>query len=131
MNMLSTTMTDNIASHARGFRDDDARWEAVCRRDPTADSAFFYSVRTTGVYCRPSCAARLPRRENVGFHETRADAERAGFRPCKRCRPDGPTATVSQTGGRTGETRSGALCIERIAALDWARLFEELDVHGC
>src|SRR5262249_42903185 len=70
------------------FSSDDARWDAVARRDRAADGAFFYSVRTTGVYCRPSCAARLARRENVAFHESRADAEQAGFRPCKRCRPD-------------------------------------------
>ncbi|MEA2972761.1 MAG: AraC family transcriptional regulator, partial [Actinomycetota bacterium] len=49
---------------------------------------FYYSVRTTGVYCRTSCAARRPRRENVAFHATTADAEQAGFRPCRRCRPD-------------------------------------------
>src|SRR5258707_6775642 len=61
------------------------------RRDRAADGTFFYSVRTTGVFCRPSCAARLPRRENVAFHKTCADAERAGFRPCKRCRPNEPT----------------------------------------
>ena len=71
-----------------GFLSNDARWEAVRRRDPAADGAFYYSVRTTGVYCRPSCAARLARRENVDFHLTCADAERAGFRPCKRCRPN-------------------------------------------
>jgi AraC family transcriptional regulator of adaptative response/methylated-DNA-[protein]-cysteine methyltransferase len=68
--------------------DDDQRWEAVQHRDRSADGRFFYAVVTTGVYCRPSCAARLPRRENVRFHTTRAAAERAGFRPCKRCRPD-------------------------------------------
>jgi AraC family transcriptional regulator of adaptative response/methylated-DNA-[protein]-cysteine methyltransferase len=68
--------------------DDDQRWEAVQHRDRSADGKFFYAVVTTGVYCRPSCAARLPRRENVRFHATRAAAERAGFRPCKRCRPD-------------------------------------------
>src|SRR6478609_9532061 len=67
---------------------DDARWNAVQRRDHAADGTFVYSVRTTGVYCRPSCAARLPRRENVAFHLTCAEAERAGFRPCKRCRPN-------------------------------------------
>jgi AraC family transcriptional regulator of adaptative response/methylated-DNA-[protein]-cysteine methyltransferase len=50
---------------------DDARWSAVRRRDRAADGTFVYSVRTTGVYCRPSCAARLPRRENVAFHELR------------------------------------------------------------
>ncbi len=65
------------------------RWAAVVRRDPAADTVFYYSVRTTGVYCRPSCAARRPRRENVLFHPTGAAAEAAGFRPCKRCRPSG------------------------------------------
>ncbi|HLH90372.1 MAG TPA: bifunctional DNA-binding transcriptional regulator/O6-methylguanine-DNA methyltransferase Ada [Xanthobacteraceae bacterium] len=73
-----------------GYATDAARWEAVQRRDPAADGAFFYSVRTTGVYCRPSCAARLARRENVAFHASPAAAEKAGFRPCKRCRPNEP-----------------------------------------
>jgi AraC family transcriptional regulator of adaptative response/methylated-DNA-[protein]-cysteine methyltransferase len=70
------------------FSNDDQRWQAVMRRDPAADGEFYYSVRTTGVYCRPSCAARLARRENVRFHMTCAEAEHAGFRPCKRCRPN-------------------------------------------
>src|SRR5215467_790948 len=69
------------------FASDDARWEAVVRRDHAADDVFYYSVQTTGVYCRPSCAARLARREHVRFHATCAEAEQAGFRPCKRCRP--------------------------------------------
>jgi AraC family transcriptional regulator of adaptative response/methylated-DNA-[protein]-cysteine methyltransferase len=79
-----------MATHRsrRPFSSDGERWEALVRRDHGADGAFFYSVQTTGVYCRPSCAARLPRRENVKFHATCADAERAGFRPCKRCRPN-------------------------------------------
>ncbi|MDA8232738.1 MAG: bifunctional DNA-binding transcriptional regulator/O6-methylguanine-DNA methyltransferase Ada [Magnetospirillum sp.] len=68
----------------------DPRWRAVVARDSAFDDAFVYSVATTGVYCRPSCAARRAKPENVQFHETRADAERAGFRPCKRCRPDLP-----------------------------------------
>jgi AraC family transcriptional regulator, regulatory protein of adaptative response / methylated-DNA-[protein]-cysteine methyltransferase len=68
----------------------DPRWPAVLARDPAADGTFFYSVKTTGVYCRPSCAARPARPENVAFHVTTADAERAGFRPCKRCKPDQP-----------------------------------------
>src|SRR6266404_3225074 len=63
-------------------------WAALTSRDARADGGFFYSVRTTGVYCRPNCASRLPRRENVAFYETTAEAERAGFRPCKRCRPN-------------------------------------------
>lgn len=69
----------------------DPRWAAVLARDPAADGKFFYSVRTTGVYCRPSCGARPARPENVQFHATREDAERAGFRPCKRCKPDQPS----------------------------------------
>lgn len=68
--------------------ENDARWAAVVARDPQADGQFYYSVKTTGVYCRPSCAARLPRPENVRLHVTREEAETAGFRPCKRCRPD-------------------------------------------
>src|SRR5437867_10144600 len=64
------------------------RWAGVQRRDRDADGAFYDSVRTTGVSCRPSCAARLARRENVRFHASCAEAEGAGFRPCKRCRPN-------------------------------------------
>lgn len=67
---------------------DDPRWTAVIARDAKADGQFYYSVKTTGVYCRPSCSARAARPENVQFHETREDAENAGFRPCKRCKPD-------------------------------------------
>jgi len=59
--------------------------------DPAADGKFYYSVKTTGIYCRPSCAARLPRPENVQFHGTCAEAEQAGFRPCKRCKPNQPS----------------------------------------
>lgn len=72
------------------FPSDDDRWAALMRRDRNADGAFYFSVQTTGVYCRPSCPARLARRENVRFHSTSEEALRAGFRPCKRCRPDAP-----------------------------------------
>jgi AraC family transcriptional regulator of adaptative response/methylated-DNA-[protein]-cysteine methyltransferase len=68
----------------------DPRWFAVMARDARMDGSFVYSVRTTGVYCRPSCAARLANPRNVRFHATPAEAEAAGFRPCKRCRPDAP-----------------------------------------
>ena len=70
---------------------DEARWAAVIARDAAFDGRFFYSVETTGVYCRPSCAARHPNRANVRFHDTAEDAERAGFRPCKRCKPGEPS----------------------------------------
>ena len=69
-------------------------WAAVVARERAADGAFYYSVRTTGVYCLPSCASRQARRENVEFHWSCADAERAGFRPCKRCKPDGAGLAV-------------------------------------
>jgi len=66
----------------------DPRWEKVMARDRAADGQFVYAVRTTGVYCRPSCGSRTPRPENVSFHATPAEAAAAGFRACKRCHPD-------------------------------------------
>ncbi|MEM5316313.1 bifunctional DNA-binding transcriptional regulator/O6-methylguanine-DNA methyltransferase Ada [Paraburkholderia sp. JHI869] len=65
------------------------RWQAVTSRDASVDGAFFYGVRTTGVFCRPSCASRLPRRENIEFFAEADDARAAGYRECKRCRPGG------------------------------------------
>ena len=65
----------------------DPRWAAVVARDASQDGRFYYSVRTTGVYCRPSCPARRARPENVGFHGSCEAAEAAGFRACKRCKP--------------------------------------------
>ncbi|MBL8659963.1 MAG: bifunctional DNA-binding transcriptional regulator/O6-methylguanine-DNA methyltransferase Ada [Rhodospirillales bacterium] len=67
---------------------DAARWSAVLARDATAAGDFRYGVRSTGIYCRPGCGARRPRRENVAFFRTSAEARAAGFRPCRRCRPD-------------------------------------------
>lgn len=75
----------------------DARWSALRARDPAADGWFFYAVRSTGVYCYPSCAARPALPENVAFYETRQQAEADGFRPCKRCRPDLPPRTERET----------------------------------
>lgn len=69
----------------------DPRWRAVKARDASADDAFVYSVATTGVYCRPSCAARLARPENVRFFANGKEAQAAGFRACKRCKPDQPS----------------------------------------
>ena len=73
-----------------GYSSDEERWAAVQRRDPDADGAFWYSVRSTGVYCRPSCGARTALRANVAFHASSACAEQAGFRACLRCKPDQP-----------------------------------------
>lgn len=77
-----------LANHLQHPRFDE-RWEAVKRRDGNADSTFVYAVLTTGVYCRPSCAARRPNIENVRFFESAVEAETQGFRPCKRCKPSG------------------------------------------
>jgi AraC family transcriptional regulator, regulatory protein of adaptative response / methylated-DNA-[protein]-cysteine methyltransferase len=84
----STMTTQAINDTAAARTQSDPRWAAVIARDARADGTFFYSVRTTGVYCRPSCGARVARPENVAFHASTHDAERAGFRACKRCRPD-------------------------------------------
>jgi AraC family transcriptional regulator of adaptative response/methylated-DNA-[protein]-cysteine methyltransferase len=87
--MNSTHMSARTEQYRPAARiDTDARWAAVVARDRRADGTFFYGVRTTGVYCRPSCGARLPKRSNVSFFETASDAERAGLRPCRRCRPN-------------------------------------------
>ncbi len=75
--------------------EEDARWQALVDRNGALDGTFVYSVRTTGVYCRPSCPSRLAKRQNVTFHATCADAERAGFRACQRCRPN--AASLAET----------------------------------
>lgn len=70
----------------------DPRWLAVLARDAQADGIFYFSVRSTGVYCRPSCGARRPLARNVAFHASAEAAEQAGFRPCRRCKPDQPSS---------------------------------------
>jgi AraC family transcriptional regulator of adaptative response/methylated-DNA-[protein]-cysteine methyltransferase len=80
-----------ITTSRKNYLSDAKRWSAVIRRDRTADGHFVYSVKTTGVYCRPSCVARKALRSNVAFHLSCEQAEAAGFRPCKRCEPNGKT----------------------------------------
>ncbi|MFD2249569.1 AraC family transcriptional regulator of adaptative response/methylated-DNA-[protein]-cysteine methyltransferase [Pseudochelatococcus lubricantis] len=69
----------------------DPRWQAVVNRDASADGTFVYAVKTTGIYCRPSCPSRTAKPKNVSFYATSADAEAAGYRPCQRCNPNGPS----------------------------------------
>jgi uncharacterized protein len=119
-------LSPDVDAHTRlqrsqAFSSDDARWEAVRRRDRAADGVFYCAVRTTGVYCRPSCAGR-PLRKNVMFYATAAEAERAGFRPCKRCRP---TAVIDP-----GASPAPSIAA-RVSSLDWERIASDLDVHGC
>jgi AraC family transcriptional regulator of adaptative response/methylated-DNA-[protein]-cysteine methyltransferase len=92
-----TTLVEE-ASVATTSAADDARWEAVQRRDRTADGKFFYGVRTTGVFCRPSCPSRPARRENVSFHASAAAARAAGFRACRRCHPERDENTAAPEG---------------------------------
>ena len=86
---MSTPVAQANSHH---YATDDARWEAVVRRDAAADGRFFTCVHSTGIFCRPNCAARTPNRKNVSFVQSAVEALRAGFRPCKRCRPDDPAA---------------------------------------
>jgi len=87
--MLSPmTETRPSRAPAQDLRDEARWWQAVRRRDPSFDGEVFFAVRTTGVYCRPSCASRPAKRENVAFFLTAVEAEKAGYRACKRCRPD-------------------------------------------
>jgi AraC family transcriptional regulator of adaptative response/methylated-DNA-[protein]-cysteine methyltransferase len=90
---MKTTSAPNVASLAHGAivltaAERDPRWARVVARDRAADGAFFYSVATTGIFCRPSCASRVANPKNVRFHATAADCQAAGFRPCRRCKPD-------------------------------------------
>jgi AraC family transcriptional regulator of adaptative response/methylated-DNA-[protein]-cysteine methyltransferase len=94
--MAIAELTQPAQSHPKRNPADDDRWAAVQRKDFAADGAFYYCVKTTGIYCRPSCPARLARRYNVLFYNSTADAERAGFRPCKRCRPNEPSPRDQQ-----------------------------------
>ena len=70
---------------------DDPRWARIVARDKTADGQLWYSVSTTGVYCRPSCPSRIANPKNVQLHDSLESARATGFRPCRRCNPDGPS----------------------------------------
>src|SRR5262249_38663592 len=82
------SMTKTATVQATEHLNEAARWRAVLSRDRGADGLFVYAVRSTGVYCRPSCPSRRPRRDRVAFFDVPADAQRSGFRACKRCKPD-------------------------------------------
>ena len=84
-------------------RDDELMWKATLDCDKQFDGEFFYAVKTVGVYCKPSCKSRAPLRKNVLFFESATAAQRAGFRPCKRCRPDLPEYAPSATFARNAK----------------------------
>lgn len=92
------TRTDTISTQSASMQSHpaqahpaqaDPRWQQVVARDASADGTFVYAVRSTGVYCRPSCPSRRANPANVSFHDSPAQAEAAGFRPCRRCHPRG------------------------------------------
>src|SRR5262245_45946739 len=88
--MTTTTPATAPKSTTRSVADD-PRWARIVARDKTADGHLWYSVATTGVYCRPSCPSRLANPNNVQLHDSLESAKATGFRPCRRCNPDGPS----------------------------------------
>src|SRR5580700_8213788 len=81
-----------IAKRPQGYvmpTESDPRWPRVIARDRTGDGVFWYSVATTGIYCRPSCPSRTANPKNVQLHDSLEAAKATGSRPCKRCNPDG------------------------------------------
>jgi AraC family transcriptional regulator of adaptative response/methylated-DNA-[protein]-cysteine methyltransferase len=93
-----------------------AHYEAVQRRDPALDGILFVAVRTTGIYCRPVCKVRTPLARNIEFYPSAAAAERAGYRPCLRCRPE--TAPFCPAWKGTKTTVARALALIEAGALD-------------
>ncbi|MDB5604329.1 MAG: bifunctional DNA-binding transcriptional regulator/O6-methylguanine-DNA methyltransferase Ada [Bradyrhizobium sp.] len=89
--MINAMTPENVRRSVELGVANDPHWARVLARDRTADGMFWYSVVTTGVYCRPSCPSRTANPKNVQLHDTLADARATGFRPCKRCYPDGPS----------------------------------------
>jgi AraC family transcriptional regulator of adaptative response/methylated-DNA-[protein]-cysteine methyltransferase len=87
---MSSTLSERRKSTLPSVADN-PRWARIVARDKTADGHLWYSVITTGVYCRPSCPSRIANPENVQLHDTLESAKATGFRPCKRCNPDGPS----------------------------------------
>jgi len=95
MDLVKTMTLDREQITASVVTEDDPRWLRIVARDRTADGLFWYSVATTGVYCRPSCASRAANPRNVGLHDTLDAAKATGFRACKRCKPDGDSQDVA------------------------------------
>jgi AraC family transcriptional regulator, regulatory protein of adaptative response / methylated-DNA-[protein]-cysteine methyltransferase len=89
-------------------------WQAVLTRDRSQDGELFYAVRTTGVYCRPSCPSRRPARRNAEFYESASAAEAAGYRACLRCSPDSAVGTTAERRVRRAVAYIDAHVDERI-----------------
>jgi uncharacterized protein len=145
---MTTAMQNGVAARRTKAPPaaDDRRWTEVLDRDPQADGKFFYAVRTTGVYCRPTCPGR-PKRENVVFYDSCDEAEQAGFRACRRCHPRrtlpaGPQAADAEGNGiaprsqnHRGAPRAAPSMptpfAQRVEQYDWEAIGADLDAFGC
>jgi AraC family transcriptional regulator, regulatory protein of adaptative response / methylated-DNA-[protein]-cysteine methyltransferase len=113
--------TKGPKTHSLDKKNDERRWEAILQRDATEDGRFYFGVRTTRVYCRPSCPSRHPRRENVRYFGSPAEAERAGFRACLRCTPsvehdgDPVTRRIREICAEIESQRDGSLNLADLA----------------
>ncbi|PYT46866.1 MAG: bifunctional DNA-binding transcriptional regulator/O6-methylguanine-DNA methyltransferase Ada [Acidobacteria bacterium] len=114
MSHTQTKFAQNISAHAAA-----RYWRATLARDSRADGSFVLAVRSTHIYCRPSCPARRPLRRNVTFFRTREEAEKQGYRPCLRCRPNeiaGPVALVQRAAGHLAESSEEGVRLGAVAA---------------
>jgi AraC family transcriptional regulator, regulatory protein of adaptative response / methylated-DNA-[protein]-cysteine methyltransferase len=110
-----------MAEQMAHTKTDEHRWDALKARDANAAGRFLYAVKTTGVYCRPGCSSRLPKRINVEFFDSASAAQRAGYRPCKRCHPEGPsngeiTTQLVERACRMIERADDAVTLAELAA---------------
>src|SRR5229473_921735 len=113
MSHTQTKFAQNISAHAAA-----RYWQATLARDSRADGSFVLAVRSTRIYCRPSCPARRPLRRNVTFFRTREEAEKQGYRPCLRCRPNeiaGPVALVQRAAGHLAESSEESMRLGALA----------------
>jgi AraC family transcriptional regulator of adaptative response/methylated-DNA-[protein]-cysteine methyltransferase len=127
--MIHTAFQPTVRDTVPSTSSDAARWARVAARDRSADGAFVYAVTSTGIYCRPSCPSRRPRPERVRFFDTPRDAADAGFRACKRCRPDAAEAAAASPVARVAaylrahaDEPVGLAALARLARLSPAHL---------
>src|SRR5437773_2204948 len=114
MSHTQTKFAQNISAHAAA-----RYWRATLARDSRADGSFVLAVRSTHIYCRPSCPARRPLRRNVTFFRTREEAEKQGYRPCLRCRPNeiaGPVVLVQRAAGHLAQSSEEGVRLGAVAA---------------
>src|SRR5437588_3826392 len=113
MSQAQTRFVQNISAHAAA-----RYWRATLARDSRADGSFVLAVRSTHIYCRPSCPARRPLRRNVTFFRTREEAEKQGYRPCLRCRPNeisGAVALVQRAADLLAQFSEESMTLHQLA----------------